>query len=216
MIRKEVRRVPADDGRECPAVGRESAMRRFSIGVAILLVILPACGRRPSTESILPSDPKVSTIRLQSPAFTDCGTIPKVYTCDGKDVSPPLTWSGVHESARSLALVCEDPDAPSGTWTHWVIFDLPASVKELSEGVEAQERVKMTPSGETAIQGKNDFKKTGYGGPCPPSGAHRYFFRIYALDIELSLGTTTTRPDLLRSIKGHVLAEGQLMGRYSR
>ena len=129
---------------------------------------------------------------------------------------PTLAWSGVPEAARSLALICEDPDAPRGTWTHWVIFDIPASVKELGEGVPAQERVEVTAGGEAALQGKNDFKKTGYGGPCPPSGTHRYFFRIYALDTGLGLGPGTTRQDLLRSIKGHVLAEGELMGRYSR
>jgi Raf kinase inhibitor-like YbhB/YbcL family protein len=156
------------------------------------------------------------TIHIESSAFTGGGTIPRLYTCDGKDVSPPLAWSGVPEAARSLALICEDPDAPRGTWTHWVIFDIPASVKELGEGLPAQERVKVTAGGETALQGKNDFGKIGYGGPCPPSGSHRYFFRIYALDTELALGPGTTRQDLLRSIKGHILAEGELMGRYSR
>jgi Raf kinase inhibitor-like YbhB/YbcL family protein len=191
-------------------------MRRTAFGFSIIALMLPCCGRSPSTESILPEDPKMITIRLQSPSFADGGAIPKLYTCDGKDVSPPLAWSGVPETARSLALICEDPDAPRGTWTHWVIFDIPASVKELGEGVPAQERVQVTAGGETALQGRNDFKKTGYGGPCPPSGTHRYFFRIYALDTGLDLGPGTTRQDLLRSIKGHVLAEGELMGRYSR
>jgi Raf kinase inhibitor-like YbhB/YbcL family protein len=191
-------------------------MRRTAFRFSIIALLLSSCGRSPSTESILPEDPKMNTIRLQSPAFPGGGTIPKLHTCDGKDVSPPLAWSGVPENARSLALICEDPDAPRGTWTHWVIFDIPASVKELGEGVPAQERVKVTAGGETALQGKNDFDKVGYGGPCPPSGTHRYFFRIYALDTELSLGPGTTRQDLLRSIQGHVLAEGDLMGRYSR
>jgi Raf kinase inhibitor-like YbhB/YbcL family protein len=191
-------------------------MRRTALGLSIIILLLPACGRSPSTESILPEDPKLNTIRLQSPAFTGGGTIPKLYTCDGKDVSPPLAWSGVPEVARSLALICEDPDAPRGAWTHWVIFDIPATVKELGEGVPALERVEVTPGGEAALQGKNDFKKTGYGGPCPPSGTHRYFFRIYSLDTGLGLGSGTTRQDLLRSIMGHVLAEGELMGRYAR
>jgi Raf kinase inhibitor-like YbhB/YbcL family protein len=155
-------------------------------------------------------------IHIESQAFASGGTIPKLYTCDGKDVSPPLTWSGIPENARSLALICEDPDAPRGTWTHWVLFDLPANVGGLGEGVPAQERVTVAAAGETAVQGKNDFGMTGYGGPCPPSGSHRYFFRIYALDTELGLGPKTTRQDLLRSIKGHVLAEGELMGTYSR
>jgi Raf kinase inhibitor-like YbhB/YbcL family protein len=196
---------------------RVSVMRRTAFGLSILVLLLPSCGRSPSTEPPLPKkDPSRMTILIQSPAFTGGGTIPKLYTCDGKDVSPPLTWSGIPENARSLALICEDPDAPGGTWTHWVIFDIPASVGGLGEAVPAQERVTVTTGGETALQGKNDFKKTGYGGPCPPSGSHRYFFRIYALDTELGLGPSTTRQDLLRSIKGHILAEGELMGRYSR
>jgi Raf kinase inhibitor-like YbhB/YbcL family protein len=192
-------------------------MRRTAFRFSIIAVLLSSCGRSPSTESLLPGkDPSLMTILIESPAFTGGGTIPKLYTCDGKDVSPPLAWSGVPEAARSLALICEDPDAPRGTWTHWVIFDIPTSVKELGEGLPAQERVQVTPGGETALQGKNDFGKVGFGGPCPPGGTHRYYFRIYSLDTDLGLGPGTTRQDLLRSIKGHVLAEGELMGRYSR
>jgi Raf kinase inhibitor-like YbhB/YbcL family protein len=192
-------------------------MRRTAFRFSIIALLLSSCGRSPSTDSPLPGkDPSLMTILIESPAFTGGGTIPRLYTCDGKDVSPPLAWSGVPETARSLALICEDPDAPRGTWTHWVIYDIPASVKELGEGLPAQERIKVTAGGETALQGKNDFGKTGYGGPCPPSGSHRYFFRIYALDTGLGPGSGTTRQDLLRSIKGHVLAEGELMGRYSR
>jgi Raf kinase inhibitor-like YbhB/YbcL family protein len=156
------------------------------------------------------------TILIESPAFQGGGTIPRLYTCDGKDVSPPLAWSGVPEAARSLALICEDPDAPRGTWTHWVIFDIPAAAKGLGEGIAATERVTVAPGEEPARQGKNDFGKIGYGGPCPPSGTHHYLFRIYALDRELGLGPKTTRQDLLGSIKGHVLAEGGLTGLYSR
>jgi Raf kinase inhibitor-like YbhB/YbcL family protein len=191
-------------------------MRRTAFWFSILVLLLPSCGRRPSNETLLPEDPKKNTIRLESPAFTSGGAIPKLYTCDGKDVSPPLTWSGIPENARSVALVCEDPDAPRGTWTHWVIFDIPASVKELGEGIPAQERVDLGTGGKTALHGKNDFGKTGYGGPCPPSGTHRYSFRIYALDGTLDLGPDTTRERLLGAIRGHVLAEGQLMGKYSR
>ena len=190
--------------------------RRLPIGVPVLLIALTACGRRPPAESILPEAPKMNTIRLHSPAFADGGAIPRLYTCDGKDVSPPLAWSGVPEAARSLALLCEDPDAPGGTWTHWVIFDIPASVRGLGEGVPAHERVTVAAGGEAALQGKNDFKKTGYGGPCPPSGTHRYVFHLFALDAELGLGPKATRQDVLRSIKGHVLAEGELMGTFSR
>ena len=216
MVRNETGEVPVDGRRGLRHPKSVTAVRRLLIGLPALLAALTSCGRRPPTESILPEDPKMNTIRIQSPAFTDGGTIPKLYTCDGKDVSPPLTWSGIPDNARSLALICEDPDAPRGRWTHWVIFDIPASAKELGEGVPAQERVTVTAGGEAATQGKNDFGKTGYGGPCPPSGSHHYLFRIYALDTELGLGPRTTRQDLLRSIKGHVLAEGELMGTYSR
>jgi Raf kinase inhibitor-like YbhB/YbcL family protein len=188
-----------------------------STGFLIVVFLLPSCGRSPSTESLLPrKDPRRMAILIESPAFASGGAIPKLHTCDGMDISPPLTWSGVPETARSLALICEDPDAPRGTWTHWVIFDIPASVKELAADVPTKERVAVAAGGETAVQGKNDFGKTGYGGPCPPGGTHRYFFRIYALDIEVGLGPRTTRLDLLRSIKGHILAEGELMGTYSR
>ena len=192
-------------------------MRRTAFGFPIIALLLSSCERSPSTDSLLPGkDPSLMTILIGSPAFTGGGTIPKLYTCDGNDVSPPLTWSGVPEAARSLALICEDPDAPRGTWTHWVIFDIPTGVKGLGEGVPAQERVEVTAGGEAALQGKNDFKKVGYGGPCPPGGTHRYFFRIYALDTVLGSGPGTTWQELLRSIEGHVLAEGELMGRYSR
>ena len=192
-------------------------MHRSAFGFSILFLLLPSCGRSPTTESLLSEkNAKGLTISIESPAFTSGGAIPKLYTCDGANVSPPLTWSGIPENAVTLALICEDPDAPRGTWTHWLIFDVPANVKELSEGVPAQERVTVTTGGETATQGKNDFGKTGYGGPCPPAGSHRYMFRIYALDTKLGLGPKTTRQDLLRSIKSHVLADGQLMGTYSR
>jgi Raf kinase inhibitor-like YbhB/YbcL family protein len=197
----------------CPRTARE---RRLPIGVTVLLAALPACGGGPSTEAILPEDPKRNTIHLESPAFADGGAIPKTYTCDGGDVSPPLKWSGVPEAAKSLALVVEDPDAPRGTWTHWVLFDIPADVGELPQGVPTEGRVELGPGGKAARQGKNDFGKTGYGGPCPPSGTHRYVFRIYALGTELGLGPGTTRDQLLRAVKGHVLAEGRLTGRYSR
>ena len=216
MVGNEKGEVPVDGRRGLRRPKRLTAVFRPLVGLPVLLAALTSCGRIPPTESILHEDPKMNTIRLQSPAFADGGAIPKVYTCDGKDVSPPLEWSGVPDAARSLALIVEDPDAPRGTWTHWVIFNVPASVGGLGEGVPAHERVTVAAGGETALQGQNDFKKTGYGGPCPPSGTHRYIFRLFALDAELGLGPKATRQELLRSIKGHVLAEGKLTGRYSR
>jgi Raf kinase inhibitor-like YbhB/YbcL family protein len=156
------------------------------------------------------------TITIASPAFLEGGMIPRQYTCDGRNISPPLEWSGIPENARSLALICEDPDAPKGIWSHWVIFDLPASLQGLSEGVVSAEQVEVSLNGDLALQGKNDFGKTGYGGPCPPKGRHRYQFRLYALDNRLGLGAKTTRQDLLHAMRGHVLAEGMLTGVYSR
>ncbi|MER3473797.1 MAG: YbhB/YbcL family Raf kinase inhibitor-like protein [Armatimonadota bacterium] len=150
-------------------------------------------------------------IRLTSTAFTEGGTIPRKYTCDGADVSPPLAWDNVPEGTKSFALICDDPDAPMGTWVHWVLFNLPADTRSLPEAVPPD---KELPSG--ARQGTNDFRKIGYGGPCPPRGTHRYYFKLYALDTLLDLPAGSSKAQLLKAMDGHVLAEGQLMGRYGR
>jgi Raf kinase inhibitor-like YbhB/YbcL family protein len=152
------------------------------------------------------------TIHVSSPAFQEGGTIPQQYTADGKNVSPPLHWSSGPEETKTYALVCEDPDAPRGIWTHWVLFNLSADTHELHEGMSHTGE----PSG-GARQGKNDFGKIGYGGPSPPPGApHRYYFKVYALDTALDLPAGATRAQLLAALKGHVLSEGHLMGRYGR
>ena len=151
-------------------------------------------------------------IELSSTAFSEGANIPKQYTEDGKDVSPPLRWSDSPPQTKSFALICDDPDAPRGTWVHWVIFNLPGSQHELEEGVPTQEEL---PNG--ARQGKNDFGKIGYGGPAPPRGKlHRYFFKLYALNMLLELAPGSTKDQLIAAMKGHVLAEGQLMGQYGR
>jgi Raf kinase inhibitor-like YbhB/YbcL family protein len=151
-------------------------------------------------------------LELTSPAFRDGESIPTKHTCDGEDASPPLKWSGIPNGAKSLALICDDPDAPAGTWVHWVLYDLPASVNELPEGIAASE---TTPQG--AKQGLNDFQRVGYGGPCPPPGKpHRYFFKLYALDATLDLGPRGAKSDVVNAMKGHTLAEGQLTGTYKR
>ena len=151
------------------------------------------------------------TLKLTSTAFEEGGMIPSQYTCDGQNVSPPLAWSGVPEGTKTLALIADDPDAPRGTWVHWVVYNIPASEKGLAENAPARENL---DSG--ARQGTNDFKKTGYGGPCPPSGTHRYFFKLYALDAELNLPPGATKDQLLKVMEGHTLAQGQLMARYKR
>jgi Raf kinase inhibitor-like YbhB/YbcL family protein len=151
------------------------------------------------------------SIKLTSTAFDEGGMIPAEYTCDGQNISPPLAWSGVPEGAKTLALIADDPDAPRGTWVHWVVYQIPATEKGLPENVPPRETLDNG-----ARAGTNDFKKLGYGGPCPPSGTHRYFFKLYALDATLDLSSGATKDQLLKATEGHVVAEGQLMGRYQR
>lgn len=150
-------------------------------------------------------------INLTSTAFKEGEFIPKKYTCDGENNSPPIEWNGIPIEAKSIALICDDPDAPMGTWVHWVIFNIPSSVNKLDEKIPTQ---KVLEDG--TAQGNNDFRKIGYGGPCPPSGIHRYFFKIYALDKRVELTPGATRDELIKEIKGNILAEGKLMGKYSR
>ena len=134
------------------------------------------------------------------------------YTCDGNDVSPPLAWTNSPANAKSFALIADDPDAPVGTWVHWVLYDLPTGTSSLPENVAKSQYI----SG-NAMQGLNDFQRLGYGGPCPPPGKpHRYFFKLYALDATLSLKPGLTKKDLLKAMEEHVLAQGQLMGTYQR
>jgi hypothetical protein len=150
-------------------------------------------------------------IQVTSSAFKEGGLIPRKHTCDGADVSPPLAWTGVPEGAKSLALISDDPDAPMGTWVHWVLYNLPVNAQLLPEAVPPD---KELTSG--ARQGRNDFRRIGYGGPCPPGGTHRYFFKLYALDTLLDLQPGATKADLVKAMEGHILAQGQLMGKYSR
>ena len=150
-------------------------------------------------------------IKITSTAFEEGGFIPPKYTCDGADISPPLQWDNIPEGTKSIALISDDPDAPMGTWVHWVLFNLPADTRQLQENVPPDETL---PNG--AMQGISDFQRIGYGGPCPPGGTHRYFFKIYALDVELDLEPGAAKPDLLNAMEGHILAEGQLIGKYKR
>ncbi len=146
------------------------------------------------------------SLELTSPAFQNGQTIPRQYTGDGRNVSPPLRWTDPPAGTQSFALICEDPDAPRGTFTHWVAFNLPAESRGLDEGV--------SPGG---VEGKNDFGKSGYGGPAPPRGKpHRYYFKLHALDQRLDLKANATREQLVAAMKGHVLAEADLMGTYGR
>jgi len=160
----------------------------------------------------LTAQPPTPKLVLKATAFAPDGLIPKQFTCSGVDASPALSWSDPPPGTVSFALIMDDPDAPRGTFVHWVIYNLPASLRQLPQGV---------PDGETlasgGTQGENDFPKTGYGGPCPPPGKpHRYFFRLYALDTMLKLASPGHRKDLDEAMKGHVLAKGELMGRFGR
>ncbi len=147
---------------------------------------------------------KEGPMNISSPAFAENGKIPKGFTCDGEDTSPPLTISDVPEGTASLALIVDDPDAPGGTWVHWVVWHIDPGAREIKAG--------SAPTG--AVQGVNSFRKNNYGGPCPPSGSHRYFFKLYALDAAPSLDPKATKADLEKAMKGHVLAEAKTMGRY--
>jgi len=152
------------------------------------------------------------TIAISSSAFKEGERIPTKYTCEGQNVSPPLTWSQVPKETQSLALVTDDPDAPFGVFNHWVIFNLPSDIQGLPEAIPTE---KQLPSG--AAQGKNDFGRIGYAGPCPPPGSpHRYQFILYALDRHLDLEAGASKKQLLDAMAGHALAQGQLTGTYQR
>lgn len=148
---------------------------------------------------------------IKSRSFLEGGMIPARYTCDGENVSPPLEWSGAPAEVKSFALVSDDPDAPAGTWVHWVVYNMPADAAKLDEDIK--------PSSEFQNgmrQGSNDFQRIGYGGPCPPSGTHRYFFKLYAVDRMLDLKPGATKNQVLQAMQGHILAQAQLVGKYRR
>jgi Raf kinase inhibitor-like YbhB/YbcL family protein len=149
---------------------------------------------------------RMAELRISSPAFVHNSGIPTKYTCEGADLSPPLVLDGVPAAAQSLALIIDDPDAPGGDWVHWVVWNIPPTTRTLGENA--------LPPG--ALQGKNDWGKNSYGGPCPPSGSHRYFFKLYALDTPLELPPSSTKKGLEKAMAGHIVAQGQMIGIYRR
>ena len=188
-------------------------MRRdvqIGAGVLLILAALTACGgTQPEPQTGSEGD---MTMQLESSAFQNEGTLPQRFTCDGEDVSPSLSWSEPPAGTQSLVLIVDDPDAPGRTWDHWLLFNMPATLRSLPEGVPADGVV-------TGIgtHGTNSWNHLGYGGPCPPKGTtHRYFFRLYALDTTLDLGPSTNKSGLERAMKGHILAQAELMGKYKR
>ncbi len=154
---------------------------------------------------------KKAKIGVTSTAFKQGGMIPVQYSCAGENISPPLAWDNIPNGTKSIALICDDPDAPMGTWVHWVIFNMPANTTGLSEDISSQKSLRNG-----AIQGLNDFHRLGYGGPCPPRGTHRYYFKVYALDTLVDLSPGATKAQLLEAMEGHVVADGQLMGKFRR
>ncbi len=177
------------------------------------LTMVVGCGAEPGILPVV--DPKIPPIRLTSTAFSDEQLIPIDYTCDGKNLSPPLSWTDVPPEARSLVLLCDDPDAPLRTWSHWVVFNISPGLTGFKDGIADVESLTLE-GGHSARQGKNDLGDIGYGGPCPPQGTHRYFFRIYALDTVLNPERGALRSTVLKAMEDHVLAEGILVGKYAR
>ncbi|MDP2729595.1 MAG: YbhB/YbcL family Raf kinase inhibitor-like protein [Dehalococcoidales bacterium] len=187
-------------------VGKVSLVR-VTLPAAVCLAILTACAP-PETAPAL----KEGKMKITSPAFQEGAAIPSRYSCDGEDISPALSWSGAPEGTRYFALVMDDPDAPGGIFTHWIIFNIPADSRGLAEAVATEPQL---ASG--ARQGRNDFGKLGYGGPCPPRGAlHRYHFTLYALDQPLNLTAGVTRKQALDAMRGHTLAQTELIGTFQR
>ena len=182
---------------------------------ALLIVLLMGCAGSRQPAAPQPNANRAGEdkdgFKLTSSTFNESQPIPRAYTCDGANVSPSLEWSGVPKNAKTLAIVCDDPDAPSGTWVHWVLYNLPAEKIGLIENTPAME--KLIGGG---MQGKNDFGKIGYGGPCPPSGTHRYVFKLYAIDAELDLKPGATKAELVKAMEGHIAGQAQLMGTYRR
>lgn len=189
------------------------SVQRYFGAVTVLLIgmaVLPVLSLR------LPQDGSkgapTMTFALRSPDFADGANIPRAFTCEGEDRSPALEWSDVPPGTKTFALIADDPDAPAGTWVHWVIYNIPGSARSLASGMERKEQL-----GDGSRQGRNDFRKVGYNGPCPPPGkAHRYFFKLYALSTELKLASGASKSDVERAMEAHILARAEWKGRYQR
>jgi Raf kinase inhibitor-like YbhB/YbcL family protein len=188
---------------------KDGIRHKIFCGLAIAVTI---AGMLVTTGSVMTPPETRRKLDLSSSAFKEGQAIPTQYTCDGKNISPPLTWRGAPGNTQSFVLIAEDPDSPTGLWTHWIVFNLPADISELSEDF-----VNSPAAPAAAKLGVNSFKNVAYGGPCPPAGkSHRYFFTLYALDTTLSLEAGASRNDVEAAMKKHQLAIGQLMGTYQR
>ncbi len=176
--------------------------------LVIFLVLLSGCLIKENKNI---EEKNMENISIVSEAFKEGANIPSEYTCDGKNISPALSWNGIPEETKSIALIMDDPDAPSGTFVHWLLYNLPSETKKLEKGFPKEDIFR-----DGTTHGKTSFGNIGYGGPCPPSGSHRYYFRIYAIDKKLDLLPRATRNQIDDAIKGHIIAKGELMGRYKR
>ena len=183
--------------------------------ILIFIIFFYSCQKK--NPGILPEkkiakqEGRKTEMKITSSSFKEGEIIPSKFTCDGEDISPQLSWKDPPENTKCFALISDDPDAPSGDWVHWVIYNIPSSVSELTENIPKNKKLDNGTE-----QGLNDFRKTGYDGPCPPGGIHRYYFKLYALDTMLDLGPGATKAQVLQAMKGHILAEAQLMGKYRR
>ena len=195
---------------------------KLRIVIILLVAIIVSCGNKkddatktqqnqqqPPTQN--KKESVNSDMKITSSSFKEGDLIPSKYTCDGDNVSPQLSWVGAPENTKSFAVISDDPDAPAGIWVHWVIFNIPSGVNELSENLPKDKNLENK-----AIQGVNDFGNNGYDGPCPPGGTHRYYFKLYALDAQLSKEKNMTKAQLLKSMEGHILGQAEIMGKYKR
>ena len=186
-------------------------MRVFLI-IALLVLFSGCISNQPEQKTQTKEETTIQQISISSDAFNDSTSIPVEHTCDGEDRSPPLSWNTVPAGTQSIALIVDDPDAPGKTWVHWVIYNLPANTTGLPGAVPKNKTLD-----DGSLQGKNDFGRIGYNGPCPPPGKpHRYFFRVYALDTALSLKSGATKSQLESAMSGHILAQGEMVGKYGR
>ena len=197
------------EGITCSALPATYNDRMRTVGIALLLLATVAFGQQPKAAK---GSSSTMDFMLSSPAFSNGNPIPDKYTCQGPDVSPVMAWTGHHPQALSFAIVMDDPDAPAGTWVHWVLWNIPTNAHLLPE---IASKTASLEGG--AVQGRNSFGKLGYNGPCPPPGkTHRYFFRLYALDTKLGLPPGATRKELDGAMKGHILGTAEHMGTYRR
>jgi len=195
------------------SIGRRVFLRQSAnlLGFTGLLLTSYNSASKGSTSTQPRRTPVAKTMKIESKAFTADGMIPSLYTCDGQDISPDLHWDAPPTGTQSLALIVDDPDAPGEIFVHWVLYDLPPEIHQLPKAIAPQADL---PGG--GVQGKNDFGNLGYGGPCPPNGIHRYFFKLYALDRQLGLNSGATKAQLEAAMNGHILAAAELIGRYAR